>query len=124
MVRCTPAPGPGHPQGAPQAAPQARRSPADAPGPPLPPSLPPLPLSQELLADDVSEALSLSSLSCDAPDNFPCIADELEEQAKQLEEDWCAPQGGRRRVPARTHAMRSRLPLGHRMLVGLPLPAA
>lgn len=54
------------------------------------------PLQESLLCvddtlSDYSLAPSLSSspvLSEEPMDHFPCIADELEEQAKRLEEDW------------------------------------
>lgn len=48
-----------------------------------------------LLADDsvsgYSLGLSSSPTASEGSDHFPCIADELEEQAKQLEEGWFCP---------------------------------
>jgi hypothetical protein len=61
--------------------------------PPDPPRPVPAPLLQDsLLADDsvsgYSLGLSSSPTASEGSDHFPCIADELEEQAKQLEEGW------------------------------------
>lgn len=51
------------------------------------------PLQESILSEKSLSGLSLASsqdLSDGPLDHFPCIAEELEQQAKQLEEDWCA----------------------------------
>ena len=101
-------------------------------------------------SESLSEASLGLSLSCgpeasEGPvDHFPCIADELEEQAKQLEEDWCAacrrPRSGFRREGQLACAARAALlgfpavhanpppepcpPVARRFCPSLPLAAA
>ena len=58
---------------------------------------PPVPMLQESLLESDVSGMSLGLSLCSSPalsegpaDDFPCFGDELEEQAKLLEETWCA----------------------------------
>ena len=81
-----------HAAGAPHAFPLLPLPCTSAQPPDPSPRLPAPLLQDSLLADDsvsgYSLGLSSSPTASEASDHFPCIADELEEQAKQLEEDW------------------------------------